>query len=173
MWSLLVVRLRSLGRPSEVCRCDCHSTCLLTGRGPFVSRAIWDGLCACPGAELAADRLDAAQRDGPDYGDFARQWHERREKHAQAGDPWQRRAAKQEAFEAARTASTGKTRVQIREIYVSELQARGLTVPSDLILDATADAIARNRDKFTLAYSARVLAELGRDLRKLLSDFGH
>ena len=155
-----------------VCRCDCHSTCLLTGRGPFVSRTIWDGLCTCPGADLAADRLDAAQQDGPDYGDFARQWHEGREKYPR-GDPWQRRAAKQEAFEAARAASTGKTRVQIREIYVSELQARGLTVPSDLVLDATADAIARNRDKFTLAYSARVLAELGRDLRKLLSDFSH
>lgn len=154
-----------------VCGCDCHSTCLLTGRGPFVYRAMWDGLCDCPGAEQAADRLDAAQRDAPDFGDFARQWRESRGENGRAGDPWQRRTAKQQAFEAARAASAGQSRSQIREIYVAELRARGLTVPSDLVLDATADAIARNRDKFTVVYSARVLAELSRDLRKLLSEF--
>jgi hypothetical protein len=52
---------------------------------------------------------------------------------------------------------------------VAELRARGLTLPSGLVLDATADAIARNREKFSAAYSARVAAELGRDLWKLLS----
>jgi hypothetical protein len=155
-----------------VCGCECHSTCLLTGRGPFVYRAMWDGLCDCPGADQAADRLDAAQRDAPGFGESARQWRERREEYSRAGDPWQRMAAKKQAFEAARAASAGQSRAQIREIYAAELRARGLTVPSDLVLDATADAIARNRDKFTLVYSARVLAELGRDLRKLLSDFG-
>jgi hypothetical protein len=153
-----------------VCRCDCHSTCLLTGRGPFVSRAIWDGLCTCPGAELAADALDQAQRDAPDFGDFARRSRERWEKSASARDPMQRREAKREAFEATRAASPGRSRAQIREIYVAELHARGLTEPSGLVLDATADAIARNRDKFTVLYSARVLAELGRELRKLFSD---
>ena len=133
---------------------------------------MWDGLCDCPGTDQAADRLDAALRDLPNFGDFARQWRERRQEYAGYGDPSQRRAAKQQAFDAARAASAGQSRAQIREIYVAELRARGLNMPSDLVLDATADAIARNRDKFTLAYSARVLAELGRDLRKLLSDFG-
>ena len=50
-----------------VCRCRCHSTCLLAGRGPFVSRAIWVGLCTCDGEELAEARLDEAQRDAPQW----------------------------------------------------------------------------------------------------------
>ncbi len=75
------------------------------------------------------------------------------------------------AQEATRAAAAGKSRAQIREIYVAELRARSLTVPSDLVLDATADAIARNREKFSVVYSARVLAELGWDFGKLLSRF--
>ena len=74
-----------------------------------------------------------------------------------------------EAREATRATAAGKSRGQIREIYVGELRARGLTVPSGLVLDATADAIARNREKLSAAYSARIVAELGRDLWKLLS----
>jgi hypothetical protein len=72
-----------------------------------------------------------------------------------------------EAREATRAAAEGKSRGQIREIYVGELRARGLTVPSGLVLDATADAIARNREKFSMAYSARLVAEAGRNLWKL------
>jgi hypothetical protein len=84
----------------------------------------------------------------------------------------QRRAARREAFEATRAASTRKNRAEIRVIYMAELRARGLTIPSDLVLDAIADAVARNRDKFTVAYSMRVLAEIGRDFRKLFSHHG-
>jgi hypothetical protein len=51
------------------------------------------------------------------------------------------------------------------------LRARGQAVPSDLVLDATADAIARNREKLSVAYLARVLAELGWGTAKLLSRF--
>ena len=76
-----------------------------------------------------------------------------------------------EAFEAARAAAAGKNRAEIREIYLAERQARGLPIPSDLVLDAYADAIARDRGKFSVAYSARVLAEMGRDFGKLISHF--
>lgn len=48
----------------------------------------------------------------------------------------------------------------------------GLAIPSDLVLDAYADAIARNREKFPVVYSVRVLAEMGRDFRKLFSHLG-
>jgi hypothetical protein len=71
-----------------------------------------------------------------------------------------------EAFESTRAAASGKGHAEIREIYLAELRARGLALPSDLVLDANADAIARNRDKFTPSYSVRVLAELGRDFRE-------
>ncbi len=152
------------------CQCRCHSACLLASRLPFVSRATWEALCTCPGTELAAGKLDEAERNAPDVSDFARRWHERREKFWR--DPGQLRAAKREAFEAARAARAGKSRAQIREIYVAELRARGLPVPSDLMLDATADAIARNSDGFSLVYTARLLAEMGRDFRKLFSGPG-
>ncbi len=57
------------GRVSlTICRCSCHATCLLTGRGPLVSRAMWAGLCTCPGTDLAEAKLDAAQRAAPDFG---------------------------------------------------------------------------------------------------------
>jgi hypothetical protein len=65
----------------------------------------------------------------------------------------------------------GKGRAHVREVYVAELRARGLIVPSDLVLDAVADAIARNRDNISAVYTARVLAEMGRDFREALSPF--
>ncbi len=159
------------GQPALVlCRCGCHSACALAGRLPFVSRAIWVGLCTCPGTELAEGKLDEAEREAPDFPDVERLLRERREKRAR--ERQEERAAMREAREATRAAAAGKSRAQIRAIYVAELRERGLAVPSDLVLDATADAIARNREKFSVAYSARVLAELGRDFGKLLSRFG-
>ena len=52
----------------------------------------------------------------------------------------QRRAA----FEATRARAGGKSKAEIREIYVSELQRRGLMVPADRILDAVAERVAGN-----------------------------
>jgi hypothetical protein len=151
-------------RPAVLlCLCACHSPCPLAGRLPIVTREIWQAQCICPGTDLAADKLDEAEgQETPDFAGFEREW--RRESQ-------QRRAATREAFEAARAAAAGKNRAEILEIYVAELHARGLTIPSDLVLDAYADAIARNRDKFSVVYSARVLAEMGRDFRKLFSHF--
>ena len=155
--------LRVGGRPPLVlCRCGCHLACTLAGR-LGVSHSTWVGLCDCPGTELAEDRIDQAARDAPDFPDFERLLRERRQERARE------RLQEREAREATRAAAAGKSRGQIREIYVGELRARGLTVPSGLVLDATADAISRNRDKLSAAYSARIVAELGRGLWKLLS----
>jgi hypothetical protein len=166
--------LRHDGRVALVlCRCGCHSACALAGRLPVVSRAIWVGLCTCPGTDLAEARLAEAERDArevPDVGRLLREQREQREKRDR--ERQEERAAGREAWEATRAAAAGSSRAQVREIYVAELRTRGLTVPSDLVLDATADAIVRNREKFSVAYSARVLAELGRDFGKLFSRFG-
>jgi hypothetical protein len=162
--------LSDRGRPVlDLCRCDCHPTCPLAGRLPFVSRAIWVGLCTCPGTELAADKLDEAARETPEFPDLERRLRERDEERPR--ERREERAAMRAAREATCAAAAGKSRAQIREIYVAELRVRGLTVPSDLVLDATADAIARNREKFSAVYSARVLAEVGREFGKLLSRF--
>jgi hypothetical protein len=150
--------LRVGGRPPLLlCRCRCHLTCTLAGR-LGASHSTWVGLCDCPGTELAEDRINEAARDAPDMERLLREQQEKRARERQQ---------EREAREAARTAAEGKSRAQIREIYVGELRARALTVPSALVLDATADAIARNREKFSVAYSARLVAESGRNLWKL------
>ena len=59
-----------------LCHCGCHSTCPLAGRVLPVSRAIWVGLCDCPGTELAEDRLDQG------FSDFKRRLRELQEKRA-------------------------------------------------------------------------------------------
>lgn len=166
----LLSAARSPGiRPAVLlCLCTCHSGCPLADRLPLVAREVWPAQCACPGAGLAAAKLDEAeQEEVPDFAEFERQLQERLARSARESQ--QRRAARREAFEATRAASTGKNRAEIRQIYMAELRARGITIPSDLVLDATADAVARNRDKFSVTYSVRVLAEMGRDFRKLFS----
>jgi hypothetical protein len=159
-------------RPAPLlCSCGCHSGCPLAGAFPLVTRQVWPAQCICPGTDLAADKLDEAERqEVPDLAEFERQWRQERAKSER--ESRQRRAAAREAFEAARAVAAGKSRAEIRDIYVAERRARGLTIPSDLALDAYADAIARDRDKFTAVYSVRVLAELGRDFGKLVWRFG-
>jgi hypothetical protein len=61
-------------------RCSCHPSCALAGRLPLVSRAIWVGLCTCPGTDLAEDRLDQAERVAPDFSEVERRIRERWEK---------------------------------------------------------------------------------------------
>ena len=165
---LLSVARSPGARPAVLlCQCACHSPCPLARRLPLVTREIWQAQCICPGTGLAAGKLDEAEREEtPGFAGFGREWRERWADSEQKSQ--QRRAAARGAFEAARAAAAGKSRAEIREIYLAERRARGLTIPSDLVLDAYADAIARDRDKFSVVYSARILAELGRDFRKLI-----
>jgi hypothetical protein len=158
-------------RPQVVlCLCGCHSGCPLAGGLP-VAREVWQARCTCPGIDLAAGMIDEAEwEEIPDPANFERQWQERRA--SSERESQQRRVARRDAFDAARAAATGKTRAEVRNIYVAELQARGLTIPPDLVLDAYADAMARNSDKISAVYSVRVLAEMGRDAGKLLWRLG-
>jgi hypothetical protein len=162
------------GRPALtlfLCRCGCHSACPLDGR-PAVSRSVWVGLCDCPGTELAEGRLDEAAREAPDFPDSDRLLRSLRDRQENRDrERQQKREEMRAAWDAARTAAAGKNRAQIREIYVAELRARSLTVPSGPLLDAAADAIARNREKISAVHSGRLLAEIGRELWKTFSPF--
>jgi hypothetical protein len=135
-----------------------------------VSRVIWVGLCTCPGTELAEALLDEAAARASEFPDMDRLTREHMQQRAR--ERQEKRAATRAAWEATRAAAAGKSHAQVREIYVAELRKRGLPIPSDLMLDATADAIAHGRDKFSVVYSARLLADLGREFGKLLSSFG-
>jgi hypothetical protein len=59
-------------------------------------------------------------------------------------DRRRRSRAYREAFQAARARAAGKSRKEIREIYIAERDARGLPRPSDTVLDAAVDSIGGN-----------------------------
>jgi hypothetical protein len=130
-----------------------------------IPRTVWQQQCTCPGTEQAARKLDEADRHTPDFAQFEREPQERRERSER--EQQERRAARRQALDAARATGAGQTRQQIKEIYQAELRSRGLPLPSGLLLDAYSDMIARNRQKMSLRFAARVLAEIGKDLSQV------
>lgn len=66
----------------------------------------------------------------------AKEAWERQERRSRA-----RRQARKEAFEAAREAAPGKSREDMKDLYVAELRARGQDVPPGPLLGAEIDAL--------------------------------
>jgi hypothetical protein len=55
----------------------------------------------------------------------------------------QRSPAQDEAFNAARAVTAaGKTRDEIRDLYIAELRARGLEIPREPLLEAVIDMLS-------------------------------
>jgi hypothetical protein len=117
----------------------------------------WRELCTCPGAEQERRRLDET---GSDLSDFDERLEERR----------RRSRAYREAFEAARAGAAGKGRDEIREIYIAELSARGLTQPSDTVLDAVVSRINGNPLP-AVRVAAESLVQLGKGIHALSRHF--
>jgi hypothetical protein len=143
-----------------LCPCSCHSSCpvALSGKRMTVRPEAWRESCTCPGAEQERRRLDEAGVEFPDFGRMRE-------------DARRRSRARQEAFESARARAAGKSRDQIREIYLAELNARGLTAPREDIVDAVVDRIGGNplpaarQAVEGLAQMGRVLHDLSRIFR--------
>ena len=118
-------RLRST---ITLCRCVCHGTCLLAEHEP-VSLTTWQELCECPGA--------AEQRAWKDPDDlwpgFTERWEQAQREHQE------RREAKKQAEHAVRDAAYGKTRDELRDLYIAEFRARGLDLPPEVFLEAEID----------------------------------
>lgn len=114
-----------------LCQCSCHNACPLGGTSrrsvPF---KVWLDSCACPGADRARQRF--AEVGEPPSFDAV---HERQERDS---------TARKEAFQAARRAAAGKSRDEIRDLYVAELRSRGLEPPTEPFLAATVEHIAGN-----------------------------
>ncbi|HYB88175.1 MAG TPA: hypothetical protein VEC76_15060 [Streptosporangiaceae bacterium] len=91
----------------------------------------WRESCTCPGAGQERRRLDEAGVEFPGFGKMRE-------------DARRRSRASKQAFESARARAAGKGRDEIREIYVAELNARGLKVPREDVLDAVVDRITGN-----------------------------
>jgi hypothetical protein len=116
-----------------LCRCSCHSFCPVanTGKRMTVPMKTWYTSCTCPGADLDRERLDQAEFKIRDFAELREEaQHRRRES--------------REAFESARARSAGKSREEIRDLYLAQLRARDLKAPPDPILDAIVERILGN-----------------------------
>jgi hypothetical protein len=85
-------------------------------------------------------------------------------------DSRRRSRASKEAFDSARARATGKSRDEIREIYVAELNARGLKVPRADVLDVVVERIMGNPLP-AARLAAETLAQMGKDLHELFRFF--
>jgi len=133
-----------------LCRCACHAACLVTG-WRHVPLTAWQELCTCPG-----NKPQRAWKEDPDEPwPGAREQREQRERQDAASRD--RRDARRQAFEAARAAGAGKTRDQVRQIYLDELRARGQEQPAEPLLEARIDLL--------VGRPLRALAKLWQALR--------
>jgi hypothetical protein len=117
---------------------------------------VWQQLCACPGTDARREWKDDPDEPVPGFKEFRagreREWRERKEAHRQA-------------FRAAQAVADGKTRDQVRDLYVAELRARGLDEPGDAITDATVDLLTGHSvaaSRRVLVYQAKGAARLAK-----------
>lgn len=107
-----------------------------------------------PGAEQERQRL---ARDGFEIRDFG-----------EMREGAQRLArARKEAYEAARARAAGKSREEIRGIYLAERRARGLNAPSDGILDAVVERIMTGNPLPAARIAGEGLLRMGKSLNEI------
>ena len=111
-----------------LCKCECHSSCPVTGPPAAIPERTWRESCTCPGAEQERQRRAGAGAEFPDFHEYLARSRRRSQ-------------TRREAFDAAKAKAADKNREQIRDLYKAELRARGLETPPDEILDAEVDAI--------------------------------
>lgn len=58
--SMLNLRRLRFEPGTLLCKCDCHSSCPLTGKRAFVREQTWHESCTCPGAQDERPRRDPA-----------------------------------------------------------------------------------------------------------------
>ena len=139
-----------------LCPCSCHSSCPATPAGKRLTLAwkTWHTTCTCAGAEGERRRMDEAGIEFPDFGEVREEARRRSQ-------------LRKAAFQATLAGAAGKSRAEIRDIYVTELRDRGLTIPPEHILDAIVERINGNP-----VPAARVAAEslvgIGKGLHELL-----
>jgi hypothetical protein len=136
-----------------LCPCACHSSCpvALTGGRLTVSMKTWDTSCTCPGAEHERRRLAEA-------GVEIRAAAEIRK------DAERLSRARKEAYEAARARAAGKSRDEVRDIYLAERRARNLNVPSDRVRDAVVERIITGNPLPAARIAGEGLVRMGRTL---------
>jgi len=129
------VRMPASGHRLEstvaLCRCACHAACPLADRMP-VPLPVWQQLCMCPGAE----KQRAWKEDPDEPWPGAKEYREKEQRESHEG-----RESRKQATQAAREAAPGKTRDEVRDLYIAELRARGQKVPPEPFLRAEIDLL--------------------------------
>jgi hypothetical protein len=110
---------------------------------------VWQQLCICPGAEKQRAWKEDPDEPWPGFKEF---------QEGQQRKSQEREEAQQEAFEAARAAVDGKTRDEVRDLYVAELRARGLDVPPEPLLEVAVDLLT--------GHHVRALVDMGKGITK-------
>lgn len=118
-----------------LCECGCHAACPLADRAP-VPLTVWQQLCVCPGGERYHAWEEDAKEPWPGFGEA---WEQARRKTVL------RTSARREAFRAAQAAANGKTRAQMRDIYLAELRARDQETPPEPFLEIDLDLLTGHR----------------------------
>jgi len=101
--------------------------------------------------------MDEAGAEFPDFGKSVE-------------DARHRSRARKEAFESTRTRAAGKSQDEIREIYLAELNARGLAAPGEDFLQAMVARIGGNPLPAT-RLAAESLAQMGKAVHELARIF--
>jgi hypothetical protein len=89
---------------------------------------MWREMCSCAGAEHERRRQREAGTEFPDSNEHIARFQRDSQ-------------ARHDAFQAVRANAAGKSRAEIRDLYVFELQSRGLPIPPEDVLDTRVDAI--------------------------------
>jgi hypothetical protein len=132
-----------------LCKCECHSSCPITGNRSAVPFRTWHDSCSCPGAEQERRKQDQAGVGFPDFKEHMAQSQRQSE-------------SRTEAFHATQAEAAGRSREEIRDLYLSQLRSRGLKIPPEDVLDAKVDAITGDYRS-----SARLMGRALSDLAKL------
>jgi hypothetical protein len=123
---------RRLESTIALCRCACHAACLLADRMPTVSLTVWQALCECPGAE----KQRAWKEDPDEPWPGAKEAWEREQRRSQ-----ERSEAYKQARQATHEVARGKSRDEVRDLFIAELQARDQEIPPELFLEAHIDLL--------------------------------
>jgi len=137
-----------------LCQCPCHASCPITitaAKRRSVPMKAWYASCACPGAEPERRRMDEAGIEIPDLGELREQ--------AQRDS-----RARQEAFRAAKARAAGRSREEVREIYLAELSARGMKAPAEPVLDAIVERITTGNPLPAARLLGESLVQIGQGL---------
>ncbi|HCU91828.1 MAG TPA: hypothetical protein DHU96_03465 [Actinobacteria bacterium] len=94
---------------------------------------VWQRRCACPGAEDARTKRGDPGESLPGPEEYWETYQRDSRQHSEA---------RKDAFTAARSAALGKTRDEIRDLYLTELRARGLEIPREPLVGATIDVLS-------------------------------